>query len=419
MILTKSLQSAFALAYQGDFNSSIEMLGCRWRGVGLEPLRNGDSDIEFAETLLVCGFLTAEVGRLRLLPVQGSAKDLLSKSERMFGSDPRALEARLWLALTYFWGGESNEALLLLDSIVDRQTAESFVTFTAGHVRGLVLLTLGRFSEADTAFRSVEVLLETVPEVSRGKFFLNRGMLRRRQGRFVDALADYASASSSFREIGSVRYEGASQNNIAGILSDEGRFDEAHAAAQSALRLFELLGDRSHVAKVWDQIAQIFGREENYPEMERCAARAVEILASSDHEGWLAEALIPHGVACAHLGLARARADLSRALEICDKHGDPQQAAIATRAMWDVVRRGNEMRDEMQMGLQEIERNVYERVLSEHGGHISPAARALGYSHHHLFQKRLASQFPELLSKRTPQVKRRRSLFKNCDKTDK
>lgn len=409
MILTESVRTATFLANQGDLHSAIEVLGDLWPGIGVEPLRNGEGDQEYARLLLVCGILSMELGRFRSIPVQASAKDLLSKSVRLFGDEPDRLVALYWLGWSYVFCGENHEALSLADTILAEQTGDSDVVFRAGRLKALAHMNLGNFAQAEAAFKSVEVFIETAPPLSRGKFYLDRGVLLRQTDRLAEALVEYQRAVSDFRAAGSLRHEASAANNASVVYMAQGRYAEAHEAAQIALSVFRQLDDRAHEAKVWDQIAQIYGREENEVEMEKAAARAVELLSGGDHEGWLAEALITHGVALYRLGMTRGKESLSRALEICNRQGDPKQAAVARRALWGVVQHAKGAQEDLQRSVLPLERTVYENVLADHGGHVSPAGRELGYNHQ-AFQLRLENHFPELLTKRRPRRRRRKTL---------
>lgn len=408
MISTQSIRVATELAHSGYFLRSIELLGDRWPGVGIEPARDGESDLEYAHLLLLCGILSVEMGRFTMAPAQSSAKDLLSKAIRLFGDDDGLHEARFWLGVAYLRSGENNEALALVETILSEQIADSDVVFCATRLKGLALLNLGKLCQAKSAFAAVEIFLETVPALSRGKFYLSRGMLRRRMGLLDGALADYDLAAKCFRDVGSLRYEAAAQNNAARIYLERGLFSDAHAAARFALSRFVRLEDKAHEAKAWDEIAQIYGREENYPEMEQCALRAVEILSEGDHEGWLAEALITLGMARAKLGMKKAQESLLKALAICDRQSDHQQASTAMAVMWEIVQSGKQAQESFREVILSMERAVYERVLIKHGGRVSPAAHELGFNHQ-AFQLRLQTHFPGLIRLcRPPQRRHKR-----------
>lgn len=409
MISLQSIRSATSLAIQGDFHSAIDAIGDRWQGVGVEPARNGESDLEYAELLLVCGILTVRMGHLAAR-AQDDAKDLLSKSARIFGESPERYAALFWLASAYSLRGEDREALTLIESILADQAADIDVLFSTGVLKALVHLNLGNALMAESSLASIEVFLETISPMCRGRFYLARGILHRQTRAFELALEDYRSAVVAFQAAGSRRYQAAAENNMAGVFTEQGRFPDARRAAESALRVFSELRDRAHEAKVWDQLAQIYGREQNYVEMCRCADRAVEILSDSDHEGWLAEALITQGTARARLGMVQAQRALSRALAICEKQGDSKQAAAITTAIWEIVCREKRAQGALRESIAPLERVVYEQVLEKHQGRISPAAHELGL-HHHRFQKLLKSRFPDLLAKRVPIRPRNKSLM--------
>lgn len=410
MIVTESVRSATHLANQGDFQSAIELLGDRWQGVGVEPPREDEGDLVYAQLLLACGILTVKLGKFTARS-QAEAKDLLSKSVRLYGEDLGRYEALFWLATAYSFCGEHGEALTLVESLLADQKADVDTEFSAGILKGYSHLMLGNVSLAEVSFSGVVILINAVSPLCRGKFYLTRGMLFRQTGRLEEALSDYDLAFASFGCAESPRYQAAAKNNVAGVLIEQQKFEEARLAAESALSVFSQLNDRAHEAKVWDQLARIYEREENYREMVRCADRAVELLSAGDHEGWLAEALITQGTARARLGLAEAKAALERALEICERQGDPKQADEVTKAMWEIARRGRETRDIIRSDVSSLERSVFERVLEKHNGRVSPAAHELGL-HHQQFQRELTNRYPELLQKRTARVRRHRSIMR-------
>lgn len=406
-MISTALELAINLAHRGDFGEAIESLADRWPGVGVEPEPDGAGDVELAGLLLACGILTVEMGSWTSTPLQASAKDLLSKSVRLFGSDGGAELARYWLAVAYLRCGEHNEALAVADSILSDQRASCEFVFLAGAVTGLALLYRGEVSKSEVVFESVAVFLPAVPPMARGRFLLNRGMLFRQTGRFDQAVACHEQAIEAFRLAGSVRYEAAAQNNIAVVYTEQGRYPEALEFASAALAVFEKIGDLAHQAKVWDQIAKIHGMREDFAEMERCASRAVEILSTSDHDGWLAEALITHGSALARLGVERAVRSLRKAISICDHLTDYRQ-------LWNIVKALETATPEISRAVLPIERLIYRTVLAAHNGRVTPAARALGITHGQL-NRRLDSTFPELLTERRPKWRRRKSLFKKSE----
>lgn len=411
-LIAEFVDLAIDLACRGDFREAIEALDEHWPGIGVEPEQaSAGDDTEFASLLLACGILTVELGSWTSTPCQASAKDLLSKSIRLFGSDPGEALARYWLAIAYLRCGENREGLAVADSIISDQRASCEIVFLAAAVKGLALLNLGKASESEQAFESVAVFLPAVPPMARGRFLLNRGMLYRQTERFEEALECHAQAIDAFRLAGSVRYQAAAHNNIAGVLIEQGRYPEALETARAALAVFESIGDLAHQAKVWDQIAQIHGMQKDFAEMERCAARAVEILSTGDHEGWLVEALTTQGRALAGLGMEQATQTLAKALAICERLDDDKQVwkiVLAVKGIWNEV---SGALSPLRRAIRPMELELFRSALDAHDGRIRPAAHSLGYTHQQ-FQRRIESTFPELLEVRRPKRTRRKSQFK-------
>lgn len=407
MIGTHRLNLATEQISRGEFQPAIDTLGELWPGLGVEPLC---IDGDYPQLLLICGILTQELGEMRLARSQSSAKDMLSKAARLFGSDPREQEARFWLGIAYLRCGEHREALAIANDLLEGKTGNAELVFCAGRLQALARLNLGETGAAETALYAIEVFLPVVSALARGRFYLNRGMVHRQSGRYELALNDYAEATVAFRDAGSLRYEAAAENNRAGVLMEQGRLEQAEEAARSAVLLFRELGDRAHEAKALDQLAQVFGRAERFEEMEIYSNEAVAILSSGDHDGWLAEALTTHGIACGRLGLARAQEHLQHALEICDRQGDPKQADVITRAMWQAAVAGKNAVDLLSISVAPLERAACERVLEKHSGRIRPAAQDLGLTHQS-FQRKLENHFPDLLAQRRPKRRRHKSLI--------
>lgn len=393
MILTTSLQSAMDVARVGDFSSAIEVLGDHWPGLGVEPNQDGQPDSDYARLLMLCGYLTVNIGAIEMRPVQAAAKDMLSKAARLFGDDPDEQQCRLWLGVAYLRSGENHEALALMDALLAERSADVDVTFNATLVKTCAYLALDEWDAAADALDSIESLLEAVPPLTQGKFYLNRGMVARRESDHASALAHYNRAVAHFVEAGSVRYEAAAENNRARVYTLQGRLDDALQAAMRALALFRQLRDRAHEAKAWDELARVHEAKRDYVSMEDAASRAVSLLVTGDHAGWLAEALVTHGRASILVGRSR----FAEALAVVDRYGTGADAV--TKAMWETVD-----------AAKTTERMVYERLLSKYHGRISPAAHEIGWGHQ-MLQKRLENHFPELLSQRRPKWRRRKSLM--------
>lgn len=397
---------AAELCCQGDFRGAIELLGDGWPGVAAHPRRGARDDIDYARLLMVCAVISMNVGAMSLRPTQNAAKNMLSQSARLFKDHPEAQSAKLWLGVAYLRCGENHEAIALASTLL-AESPNMEVVFGATMTKAIGEMQLGNVAQCLTTLDDIKSLVDTVPPLVQGKYYLNRGMALRGLDRLDEALAAYELAGEMFQQAGSARYEAAVSNNAARVYSERGEFVKAHVAADRAASLLHKLQDRAHEAKAWDEIARIYLREGNLRLAARASQKAVDLLSGSDHEGWLAEALTTHGVVAARRGVVEALQALQRAAEISERVNNAHQAEIAYSEMWNVVKEGKALIEV----LRPVERLLIARALDKHDGSLTLAARSLGIRHQSL-DFRIRTYFPDLMTKRKAPVHRRKSIMK-------
>lgn len=402
MILT-TLNTIGELLCLGDFLGAADLLGDEWPGPGVYPDRDGHDDISYARLLMSCAVLTINLGSIRLLNVQDVALDMLTESARLFGTSSEALTPRLWQGVAYFWRGEYHEAKALAQTILDEKAGGLEVEVGALLTQAIAEMGLGRGNESLATLDRVIPLLPGVSPMVQGKYYLNRGIAFRNLERQAEALIAYNKAGQLFEEVKSFRYEGAVVNNLAGIYTDQGRFIKAHVAADRAVSLFRKIRDKAHEAKAWDQIAKIYIKEKRFSLAVKPAQNAVALLADSDHEGWLAEALTTQGIALFRAGAQEGVAALNRAAKISERLGIPAEATY--NGLWDAIKQSKEV----VTALRPMEEMVIERALDRHKGKVTKAARDLGITHQALEKKIKA--FPALQEKRSIPRKRYKTVL--------
>lgn len=223
------------------------------------------------------------------------SKDLLSRAVRLLPVGDLQERGKLWLATAYWATGEEKEAHALLGGVGP----------TSNDVRFLVGLNSSIFGsskvrDALASLKNVETLIDSVSDLYRAKFFLQRGWLRRRLNQIDSAIIDYEAARILFESSDAPRYFAVATNNVAGLLIDADRFDDAHDAVDSAIKI--LSNDPLYFGQFHDQKAQVFIAQGKNTEAERYAARAVALLITTDHKSVLAECLITHAKALRGLG---------------------------------------------------------------------------------------------------------------------
>lgn len=122
---------------------------------------------------------------------------------------------------------------------------------------------------------------------------------------------------------------GSALLELSGTVKDWGHFDEALAAAEEAVRVFERTDDRSQLARAWTAVGNAQGWLNNNEAMFAAWDRALEI-ARAAHDRSV-EARVLNNIAAAHTGngeLTKAIDELTTAMHAFEELGDWQRAAV-------------------------------------------------------------------------------------------
>lgn len=369
-----SLQDLYRKA---DFAAIAERIG--WRVGGDMPSREGRSDLEYAEHLLWCGVAESNLAGFKVSGAQSRAKDMLSRSARLFGDDNRAHVARAWLGWAYNWTGEFGEALTMAETVLAAPVT-SRDRFGALLLKAVVYCRQGLIALALAAILEMQPFYDDVDDLMKGRFHNQRGRVLKLMGERDRAIIDYDSAAQFFERAANLQGEGIAANNLSSIFLDAGRFIEAHNYAERACSLFHRLGDKTYEAKAWDQTALIYLAENNLKSAERAAKHAVSLVQGSDQSSTLAECLITHGTILARLGFDDAQRKLTQAIELCEHVGDTHQSKIAYSALTEMVRRGKDMARGILDCVKPVEVAAIRRAMELHHGKVSVACEDLGMS---------------------------------------
>lgn len=294
-----------------------------------------------------------------------AAKDVLTKAMRSLPEGEIKEIARLWLARCYWATGETKEARIMLDSV---NTLTDDLRFLVGLNRSIFEPT--KLATSIASLAEIEGLVDLVAPLRRARFFLQRGWLMRRLGKTDSAIVDYEAARYWFERADSPRSLAAAANNVAGLLIDTKRFEDAHAAVDSA-RAQLPRSDTLYLAQVEDQDSLIFLAEGKYAEALKCAGRSVDMLSDLENKELLAKSLITHAKALSGNGeYVRALVQLDRAKEIALYLGDKSILLKATK----------EQREAAQKLGHASHRALVETALKIADGSLRGAARLVGCS---------------------------------------
>jgi tetratricopeptide (TPR) repeat protein len=241
--------------------------------------------------------------------------------------DPEAAAARAQLETFYAIGkqnqGRAREAVAWCRrAIADAEAAGSERTLAhALFVLDWALVTLGRIDEATNSARALAIY-EALDDLSGQSVVANgMGAFAFWQGRWDDATALYERSREIRERLGDPVTAADGTYNIAEILVDQGRFDEAEAMLADVLRTWRAADARGRVAdatRLLGRIASRTGRpEEGLRLLEDARAVYQELGAQgelAETEARIAGSLVRAGLA--EEGLARADEARTHASEI-------------------------------------------------------------------------------------------------------
>lgn len=473
-----TLSNSFLKA--GDYEGAVEALEGLWRGACERPAADDLGAPATAELLIQAGRLTSALGGSRRIEgAQEAAKNLLSEGANIYerlGDTGKVAEAHADLGLCYWREGAFEEARVVLRAALAALPQE------AAEQKAVALIRLSIVERSTKHFEAALALLDeaaplveaTGNDLLRGCFHSERAIIFRARANAGDAemldraFVEYAAASYYYEQVGHTRYQANTENNLAGLFGGVGRYEEAHAHLGRARSLFAALNDTHSAAQCDDSRARVLTAEGRFEEAAAAAFAAVRALEEGDMQALLAEALTTLGVAQARAGRhEEAHGSFMLAAEVAEAVGDRAGAALAaltlteelgdhlshaelcdafTRAQGPLAgtrnvetlarltacaRRAFESFAASQAGgfgkqggtpeerwagfslkseVLRYEAELISRALRDADGVVSRAAKLLGFKHHQTFVALLNNRHKELLGERRPVIPRRRTF---------
>jgi tetratricopeptide (TPR) repeat protein len=391
--------------HRGDFEQAASVLE-GWRGIGIKPYRNGQSNEKYAEDLQWAAVISVELSLAKQISIGDAARDMLTESADLSNSQTPLV----WLGVCYYRCGEYGEAGAVLASCLEHPL-DNETRFLALRNLAVVRTYQGHLDHALSLLTDAEHLLSSAPPVGQGKLYLQRGLIYRQLKRPDDAIAEYERAGRCFEQACSRRYEAAVSINMAGVFLDVKDYLRAHVSAERAASLLNSIGDKLHAAKAWDQIARIYLAEDQLDSAERAARHAIALVENGDQGQVLAECLITHGVILGKRGVAQSAQALMRAAGICSHLGDHRQAREANEELARIVKESKSLSTMIAEVIRPLEHRMIKDSLTRHKGVISRVAVELEIPYETLIKK-IKNQFPDLMDERRPVVKRRKSVLR-------
>jgi tetratricopeptide (TPR) repeat protein len=460
---------ASELIHTGQYEAAREMLGELWRGVGKRP-EVEKLTAHAAEVLLQCGVLSGWLGNSQHISgAQERAKDLIFEALRMFqseGQHAKVAEAQFELGMCYFRLGAYDEARVILDEAlggIGKEDVQLRAKILIRHT--LIEIWTGRYHDAWDILERAREFFEASGDALKGRWHGQKGLVFQRlalteqRADYADrAIVEFTAAIYHFEQAGHERYCGNNLNDLAMLLYQIGRYNEAHESLDRAREIFKRYEDPGSLAQVNETRTRVFVAEQRYEEADWMISSVIEAFEEGGDYGLLADALTLQGLVWARLGAHESSIQiLNRAITVAEDSGSFSNAGLAaltlieehgaTRLTESKLYRAYRRADELLRETQDIEHitrlracarivtakllgaklsdkefslqdvvHAYEarfigEALEAEQGSISRAAKKLGVSHQALSHS-LNTRHRKLLAMRKPPKPRRRSIIR-------
>jgi tetratricopeptide (TPR) repeat protein len=454
----------------GQYEAAREVLYPYWRGTGEHPDAQELSEATTAELLLQCGTLSGWLGTAKHKHgAQDVSKDLISEALRLFevhGKEARVAEAQYELAICYWRTGAFDEARVVLQEAQelgsDEQKAKILIRGT------LIEVSAGRYHDALQMLHQAESFLQIASDDLKGRWHGQMAVVLMKLAKaeqrtdYADrAIIEFTAAIYHYEQAGHERYCATNLNNLAYILYELERYHEAHEYLDRAHKILSRLNDAGILAQVIETRARVFLAERRYAEALGTINYAVGILEQGGEQALLADALTVQAIIQIRMrDDSRSLSTFRRAIEIAENAGAMESAGLAALSMieehgsrfsdyeiYQIYRRADKLLTTTQDAediarlracarfvmkrlvgknlkdgdfylpdvLLDYEARFVQQALEEERGSVTKAAKRLGLSHQR-FIYILEARHRELLKKRKPAVKHRRSIIRKDKK---
>ena len=345
-------QDALEFRDRSDYQGARDVMEPLWERVGERPKLKGLDDGVRAEVLLTVGILTSWIGSKEGIEnAQEIAKNLITESIGLYQtlSDMTKVAAsRAEIAYCYFREGALDEARVMLTEALQLLTAKG-----STRARALLKLVVVEWSSSryNVALDLLNVNAGLFKKITnhniRGIYHNELGVVLRylaesdpfnRETLLRRALKEYKEADRHFHLARNKVLRACVKNNVGLTLLHLHRFKDAHEYLGQARRLSVSAKNKLQTAVIDENTAQVLVAEGKLKEAEAIARHAVRVLDKTGHQGFLADALITHGVALARLGKSeQAQFTLQRAVNTAHQVGALNKAGLAALTLIEEI----------------------------------------------------------------------------------
>lgn len=333
---TVSTKRLLRLERTGRYEEALALFGEEWERADFLPEVSHLAEPEAAETLLRFGALIGFHGYQKQLDgAQLRAKDILTDAHARFaalGFAEKVAECENHIALCYWRTGEGADADTWLEMALSHDIPrDSYSRLHTLMLTSLMLLAARRDDENIEWCHSHEQRFrEAGDDYLSGGLYANIAVSYRNLKRPADAMRYFCQARSCHEKAGHKTNLAITQNNLALLHNAERRFESAHEAADSAIKLYKQVKDKTREASSLDTKALIYLTERRLPEAIAAIDRSVAMLRKGESWAYLAESLVTKArILVASDDLPAAIVEVSEALTITRT----QNTAAAAKAL--------------------------------------------------------------------------------------
>lgn len=255
-----------------------------WEDIEKEPDFDAFSFPYRADLYRFAGFFLSHYGKMKSLKdYQERGKNLLTRAIDLFednGFSDKANEARIMLALSYYYEGAIEESTVCLNQIIEcySENPQHPIFLQAIINKSFVLAWQEKHEYAEML---LENILQAI-EISENHHLLSMyhnhaGMVSRRLKKFAKGAYHYQEAIRYSKLNFNSFFLAANHNNLANLYRQAGKFADAHEHIEKAIAIFAEEKVEGGLAQCFDTKANIYYEEQKNRDALRLINEALEI----------------------------------------------------------------------------------------------------------------------------------------------
>ncbi|MDQ3801854.1 MAG: hypothetical protein M3384_20715 [Acidobacteriota bacterium] len=391
-----------------DIQASQHILSTVWTDLEGEPLINGLKTSIQAEILRLCGFFLSFYGRSRNLKnYQEHGKNLLTKAIEMFDCknlSHKSAEAKVMLALCYWYEGSVNECELILEETEkeyeNNQIHPVYIQICVNRLLTHYLKGI-RYKDSEEFQKGLLIVEKLAAPIELCTDQRLKAMYHNQAGIFFRALKQpdkaafhYSEAIKTARKSGNMRFVGFNLNNFAYLCKEIGDYTNAHCYIDESSKIFNELNDMGWLAHALDTKAQICLAEEKLVTALSSINKSLNIFYKGEDYSGLADAIFTKCRILLQLGRVSEAIKLSA--ELIDVASQRIGEFAADKYADEFAKLVYPLKNSsFPNEVKSFKTNLLRNHLTASDLQITKAAQKLGISHQNLSDI-LNNQFPEL-----------------------